>query len=122
MRINLIIVWIALVFLVGCTDNQSEKLIEGDWQAVKISEIRDSTEHQLPDGIQLSFEYPKYNFEGEQNEGGNYYIKNDQLHLSPQDQDTERDIAIIQLTSDSLTLQLIDSLGTRTVHFLRNRN
>lgn len=122
MKIYLTIAWIALAILMSCTDNKSEKLIEGNWHAVKLENSKDSIEHHLPDGIHLSFEYPKYSFEGNESEHGNYYIKNDQLHLLPNDQDPERDLPIKKLSGDSLTLQLMDSLGIRTVHFLRNRN
>jgi len=115
-----------MVLIVGtfisCTDSQSEELIEGQWHAVIIREDEGNKEHILPDGIRLNFQYPKYNFEGEEEEAGNYYIKDEQLHLIPKDKNTERNIPILKLTSDSLILQLIDSLGTRSVQFVRNDN
>lgn len=113
---------IPIVVTFSCTDSQSEKLIEGQWHAVKIMEDIDNKEHILPDGIHLNFHYPKYNFEGEQEEAGNYYIKDEQLHLMPDDQESQRNIPILKLTPDTLTLQLVDSLGTRSVHFIRNNN
>lgn len=122
MRLYLIILGVALISLTACTDNHSEKLIEGDWHAAKLLENKNATEHQLPEGIKLNFEYPKYSFEGNKSEHGNYYIKNDKLHLLPEDQGAERGIDIMNLSKDSLALELIDSLGTRTVYFVRNRN
>ena len=115
-------VLVLIVVTLSCTDSQSEKLIAGQWHAVKITEGTDNKEHILPDGILLNFHYPKYNFEGEQEEAGNYYIKDEQLHLIPYEQESERNIPILKLTTDSLILQLVDSLGTRSVQFIRNKN
>lgn len=120
LRLFLIYVVLIAGTLAGCTDRESEELIEGSWQAVIMKEVGESRSHELPEGIVLDFEYPKYSFEGEQSEQGNYYIKNDQLHLIPEEQDEKRAITILQLSSDSLSLKLIDSLGSRSVLFLRN--
>jgi len=122
LRIILIFLFLSFLAAIGCTDSKSEELIEGNWHAVKILEDTSHREHLLPEGIHFNFGYPKYSFEGDQNEEGNYYIKNDQLHLIPENEDTERDISILQLTTDSLTLHLIDSLGMRAVQFVRSAN
>lgn len=106
--------------VLGCTNSESEEIIEGRWQGKIIQESTENRTHALPGGITLNFEYPKYSFEGEQSEAGNYYIKDEKLHLIPVNQDEKREIDIIQLSSDSLALQLVDSLGSRTVLFLRN--
>lgn len=80
----------------------------------------ESQDHVLPKGIYLNFEYPRYEFSGETSEQGNYYIKNDKLHLIPTDQDEKRELPILKLKTDTLILHLEDSLGSRSVEFLRN--
>lgn len=104
----------------GCTNSESEEIIEGQWQGKVIQESTENRTHALPGGITLDFEYPKYSFDGEQSEAGNYYIKDEKLHLIPDNQDEKREIDIIQLSPDSLALKLVDTLGSRTVLFLRN--
>lgn len=110
---------LTLAFL-ACTNSESETLIEGQWEAKLIQENQTDMAHVLPEGIRLDFEYPKYKFEGEQYEQGNYYIKNDKLHLIPVAENEKRVIDILHLSQDSLMLNLMDSLGSRTVLFLRN--
>lgn len=109
-----------LVVLTGCTDSESEALIEGRWEAVRMTDRGNSQDHTLPEGIYLNFEYPRYEFSGETSELGNYYIKNDKLHLIPTDQDEKRELPILKLQTDTLILYLEDSLGSRSVEFLRN--
>ncbi|MBY5960073.1 hypothetical protein KUV50_18115 [Membranicola marinus] len=122
MRNSLFIFLCTIFTLTSCTDNHAEKLIEGNWRAVKLSENEKSIEHELPEGIRFHFEYPKYTFQGEKSEQGNYYIKNDHLHLLPDGEETERNLSIQNLSADTLALELIDSLSGRTVYFLRNKN
>ena len=105
---------------IGCTNSESEQLIEGQWHGKIIQASGENRTHALPGGITLDFKYPKYSFEGDQYEQGNYYIKDSKLHLIPSDHDEKRKINIVQLSPDSLKLQLVDSLGNRTVLFLRN--
>ncbi|HLU93036.1 MAG TPA: hypothetical protein VKZ54_02890 [Membranihabitans sp.] len=120
MRLNLLYFIVIFGFLAGCTDSESEELIEGRWYGRTIVEDAENKPHELPEGIFFDFDYPNYVFEGDSNEQGNYYIKDEKLHLIPEAQEEKRAISILQLSSDTLTLKLVDSLGSRSVLFLRN--
>lgn len=67
----------------------------------------------------MEFDYPVYRFEGDVSEEGKYYIKNDDLYLLTDQGDPHRKVGISKLTPDSLSIEMVDSTGTKTVRFFR---
>lgn len=119
MKSNFLLYLLLIVALMNCTNREAESIIEGSWEGKFIQLENDQSNHALPDGITMEFEYPRYKFEGELEEQGNYYIKDEKLHLIPDDRDEKRELNIRQLSQDSLRLHLIDTLGQREVLFIR---
>lgn len=105
----MIITSFCLLVLSACTDKEAEEKITGHWHAVSLTVDSSGTEHKLPEGIYLVFDYPRYSFQGEDTEEGKYYIKDDQLFLLDQSGDQLRKMKILSITPDTLTLVMKDS-------------
>lgn len=108
-----------LLFFAGCTDKKAEEEIGGQWRAIELEEDETGTVHSLPEGIFMEFDYPVYRFEGDVSEEGKYYIKNDDLYLLTDQGDPHRKVGISKLTPDSLSIEMVDSTGTKIVRFFR---